>query len=45
MPNTKAEMKMLSKEEEELAEMVAINDDDIYPMAGKRFRNLWERCN
>ena len=26
----------LSKEEEELAEMVAINDDDIYPLAGKR---------
>ena len=26
----------LSKEEEELAEMVAINDDDIYPLSGKR---------
>jgi len=39
LPNTKEEMRMkgeLSKEEEELAEMVAINDDDIYPMAGKR---------
>merc|ERR1719341_1183127 len=38
-PNTKGEMRMkeeLSKEEEELAEMVAINDDDIYPMAGKK---------
>jgi len=37
--NTKEEMRMkgeLSKEEEELAEMVAIDDDDIYPMAGKR---------
>ena len=43
LPNTKEEMRMkgeLSKEEEELAEMVAINDDDIYPMAGKRWR-LW----
>ena len=29
----------LSKEEEELAEMVAINDDDIYPLAGKR--SIW----
>ena len=39
LPNTKEEMRMkgeLSKEEEELAEMVAINDDDIYPMAGKK---------
>ena len=39
--NTKEEMRMkgeLSKEEEELAEMVAIDDDDIYPMAGKRSR-------
>ena len=26
----------LSKEEEEMAEMVAINDDDIYPLSGKR---------
>ena len=26
----------LSKEEEELVEMVAINDDDIYSLAGKR---------
>ena len=43
LPNTKEEMRMkgeLSKEEEELAEMVAINDDDIYPMAGKKWR-LW----
>ena len=31
----------LSKEEEELAEMVAINDDDIYPLAGKR--SIWGR--
>ena len=41
LSNTKGEMKMkeeLSKEEEELAEMVAINDDDIYPLAGKRSR-------
>jgi len=39
LSNTKGEMKMkeeLSKEEEELSEMVAINDDDIYPLAGKR---------
>merc|ERR1719234_2024783 len=39
LPNTKREMRMkeeLSKEEEELAEMVAIKDDDIYPLAGKR---------
>ena len=39
--NTKEEMRMkgeLSKEEEELAEMVAINDDDIYSMADKRSR-------
>ena len=38
-PSMKGEMLMkeeLSKEEEELAEMVAINDDDIYPLAGKR---------
>ena len=41
LPNTKGEMRMkeeLSKEEEELAEMVAINDDDIYPLVGKRSR-------
>jgi len=39
LSNTKGEMKMkeeLSKEEEELVEMVAINDDDIYSLAGKR---------
>ena len=38
-PSMKGEMLMkeeLSKEEEELAEMVAIKDDDIYPLAGKR---------
>ena len=38
-PSMKGEVLMkeeLSKEEEELAEMVAINDDDIYPLAGKR---------
>ena len=41
MPKTKGEMRTkeeLSKEEEELAEMVAIKDDDIYPLAGKRSR-------
>merc|ERR1711971_579238 len=34
LPNTKGEMRI--KEEQELAEMVAIKDDDIYPLAGKR---------
>ena len=41
-PSMKGEVLMkeeLSKEEEELAEMVAINDDDIYPLAGKR--SIW----
>ena len=42
LPKTKGEMRTkeeLSKEEEELAEMVAIKDDDIYPLAGKR--SIW----
>ena len=43
LSNTKGEMKMkeeLSKEEEELVEMVAINDDDIYSLAGKRSKMM-----
>ena len=30
----------LSKEEEELVEMVTINDDDIYSLAGKRSKMM-----